>query len=64
MYLKSKALSEWVLNSFLIGSLLLICRDGIILFRPAHLHNKFEENNVEYKGSTSTSEINDFITKN
>lgn len=39
-------------------------RDGIVLFRPLLLNNKFEEDTVTYEGAPSTGEINDFITKN
>ncbi|KRT84796.1 Thioredoxin, partial [Oryctes borbonicus] len=39
-------------------------KDGIILFRPAHLNNKFEDGRVKYTGSASSEEINTFITKN
>ncbi|XP_065165106.1 protein disulfide-isomerase A3 [Atheta coriaria] len=36
--------------------------DGIVLFRPAHLHNKFEENNVKYEGDGS--DLREWINKN
>ena len=38
--------------------------DGIVLFRPHHLHNKFEDDSVAYSGPAVTGDINDFITKN
>lgn len=38
--------------------------DGIILFRPQHLHNKFEDDSVAYTGQATTADIQDFITKN
>ncbi|GJQ69959.1 ERp60 [Trypoxylus dichotomus] len=39
-------------------------KDAVILFRPAHLNNKFEDGRVKYTGSASSGEINTFITKN
>lgn len=44
--------------------LFLYCRDGIVLFRPLHLRNKFEEDSIVYSGAAATSEIDDFIHKN
>ncbi|EFA11421.1 Protein disulfide-isomerase-like Protein [Tribolium castaneum] len=38
--------------------------DGIVLFRPQHLHNKFEDDSVVYSGGAVTGEIQDFINKN
>ncbi|CAH1377773.1 hypothetical protein MTP99_019188 [Tenebrio molitor] len=38
--------------------------DGIVLYRPSHLHNKFEDDSVAYSGSPVTGEINDFINNN
>lgn len=38
--------------------------DGIVLFRPQHLHNKFEDDSVVYTGSAVTADIHDFINKN
>jgi protein disulfide isomerase family A protein 3 len=38
--------------------------DGIVLYRPAHLRSKFENDSVIYSGSAKTKEINDFITRN
>lgn len=38
--------------------------DGVVLFRPQHLTNKFEEGSVAYSGSVDKSQLNDFITKN
>jgi protein disulfide isomerase family A protein 3 len=39
-------------------------KDGLILFRPIHLQNKFEENSVKYTGDADATEIQKFITKN
>lgn len=39
-------------------------KDGLILFRPKHLQNKFEENSVTYSGKADASDIQKFITKN
>ncbi|XP_066158872.1 protein disulfide-isomerase A3 [Euwallacea fornicatus] len=38
--------------------------DGVVLFRPAHLKNKFEPESVTYSGSAETADLNDFVTKN
>ncbi|CAH1980493.1 unnamed protein product [Acanthoscelides obtectus] len=38
-------------------------KDSIVLFRPAHLHNKFEEHRVTYKGKADAGEIQKFIAK-
>lgn len=38
--------------------------DGIVLFRPKHLHNKFEPNSVQYDGPASKESIEKFITEN
>ncbi|KAJ8955403.1 hypothetical protein NQ318_003501 [Aromia moschata] len=38
-------------------------KDAIILFRPVHLHNKFEEKSIRYHGKADADEINEFITK-
>lgn len=38
--------------------------DGIVLFRPAHLNNKFEDNSVQYSGKADSADISTFITKN
>ncbi|XP_057666864.1 protein disulfide-isomerase A3 [Diorhabda carinulata] len=39
-------------------------KDGLVLFRPTHLQNKFEENSVKYTGGADAAEIQKFITKN
>ncbi|XP_030748346.1 protein disulfide-isomerase A3 [Sitophilus oryzae] len=38
--------------------------DAVILFRPAHLKNKFEPSSVTYSGPAESSDLNDFLTKN
>lgn len=38
--------------------------DGVVLFHPQHLANKFEEASVAYSGSVDKSQLNDFITQN
>ncbi|XP_022914992.2 protein disulfide-isomerase A3 [Onthophagus taurus] len=38
--------------------------DGIILFRPPHLANKFEEDMIKYTGEASTVDLHNFITSN
>lgn len=38
--------------------------DKIVLFRPKHLHNKFEPNSVVYDGSVSKEALNTFVEKN
>ncbi|EFA03047.1 protein disulfide-isomerase A3 [Tribolium castaneum] len=38
--------------------------DGIVLFRPPHLHNKFEKSSVLYEGDAETDEIIQFIMDN
>ncbi|XP_063241514.1 protein disulfide-isomerase A3 [Bacillus rossius redtenbacheri] len=38
--------------------------DAVVLYRPKHLHNKFEPNSVKYEGEPSKSEIEKFIQKN
>lgn len=38
--------------------------DGVVLFRPAHLHSKFEDSKVKYTGAAKSTDLNDFITKN
>lgn len=37
--------------------------DNIVLFRPKHLHNKFEADNLKYDGEDSQEAIEKFITK-
>ncbi|KAF7287794.1 hypothetical protein GWI33_003425 [Rhynchophorus ferrugineus] len=37
--------------------------DAVILFRPAHLKNKFEPNSVTYSGPAETADLNDFVFK-
>lgn len=39
-------------------------KDGIILVRPAHLNNKFEEDRVKYAGGASSADIHTFINDN
>lgn len=39
-------------------------KNGIVLFRPVHLQNKFEDNSVTYKGKADTSDIKEFISSN
>ncbi|EFN76813.1 protein disulfide-isomerase A3 [Harpegnathos saltator] len=39
-------------------------KNTIVLYRPKHLDNKFESNNVVYDGGDSISDINEFISKN
>lgn len=41
-----------------------IYRDGVVLFRAAHLQNKFEDNTIKYDGKPNTADLNDFITEN
>lgn len=36
-------------------------KDNVILFRPKHLHNKFEEDHVKYDGEGTTESMQDFI---
>ncbi|XP_075463953.1 protein disulfide-isomerase A3-like [Ascaphus truei] len=38
--------------------------EGIVLFRPPHLHNKFEDGAVTFKGPFSVARIKKFIQKN
>lgn len=38
--------------------------DGIILFRPNHLDNKFEKKEIKYNGASEFDDIQSFITKN
>ncbi|CAG9817020.1 unnamed protein product [Phaedon cochleariae] len=37
--------------------------DGIVLFRPEYLKNKFEDSSVKYQGTANSEEINKFITE-
>uniref|UniRef100_V5GVX1 Protein disulfide-isomerase n=2 Tax=Anoplophora glabripennis TaxID=217634 RepID=V5GVX1_ANOGL len=37
-------------------------KDGVVLFRAAHLQNKFEDGTVKYDGKPNTADLNDFIT--
>jgi len=39
-------------------------RDAIVLFRPKHLHNKFEPNSVKYEGASKKEDIESWINKN
>ncbi|CAG9855022.1 unnamed protein product [Phyllotreta striolata] len=39
-------------------------KDGLVLFRPQHLQNKFEDNSVKYTGGADAEDIQKFITKN
>ena len=39
-------------------------KDAVILFRPKHLHNKFEPNSVKYEGSVKKEDIESWIIKN
>lgn len=39
-------------------------KDGVLLFRPAHLNNKFEESSVKYTGDANSADIHKFITNN
>jgi protein disulfide isomerase family A protein 3 len=39
-------------------------RDAVVLFRPKHLHNKFEPNAVEYEGPGKKEDIESWINKN
>ncbi|KAF2882311.1 hypothetical protein ILUMI_23876 [Ignelater luminosus] len=39
-------------------------KDAVVLFRPPHLANKFEDDSVTYSGKAVTGDINEFITKN
>lgn len=47
---------------------LIICivfsRDGIVLFRPKILQNKFEENTVSFDGGDSVGDVTAFIQNN
>lgn len=36
------------------------CRNGIVLFRAAHLSNKFEPDFVKFEGKTK-EDLNDFV---
>lgn len=38
--------------------------DNIVLFRPKHLHNKFEPNFIVYEGAATKEAINTFVEKN
>ncbi|KAJ9595872.1 hypothetical protein L9F63_012931, partial [Diploptera punctata] len=38
--------------------------DAIVLYRPKHLHNKFEPNSVKYEGASKKEDIDTFINKN
>lgn len=38
--------------------------NGIVLFRPNHLNNKFEEKEITYSGAAEFDDIQDFIDKN
>ncbi|CAH0562010.1 unnamed protein product [Brassicogethes aeneus] len=38
--------------------------DGIVLFRPSHLNNKFEESTIKFTGKSDADSIKTFITKN
>lgn len=38
--------------------------DKIVLFRPKHLHNKFEPNLVVYEGSANKEALNTWVEKN
>lgn len=39
-------------------------KDAIVLYRPKHLHNKFEPDSVKYEGGSKKEEIDTFINKN
>lgn len=39
-------------------------KDAVILFRPKHLHNKFEPKSVKYEGSGKKEDIESWINKN
>ncbi|XP_072402081.1 protein disulfide-isomerase A3 [Diabrotica undecimpunctata] len=39
-------------------------KDGLVLFRPAHLQNKFEDSKVQYSGSADAGSIQTFVNKN
>ncbi|XP_075216151.1 disulfide-isomerase A3 [Lycorma delicatula] len=39
-------------------------KDGIVLFRPKHLHNKFEQSFITYDGPPSKDSIEKWITEN
>ena len=39
-------------------------KDAVILFRPKHLHNKFEPNLVKCEGSVKKEDIESWINKN
>ncbi|KAM8921511.1 protein disulfide-isomerase A3-like [Pelodytes ibericus] len=41
-----------------------IDKEGIVLFRPSHLHSKFENSTVAFKGTISVAQIKKFIQKN
>ncbi|CAH1134868.1 unnamed protein product [Ceutorhynchus assimilis] len=38
--------------------------DGVVLFRPAHLKNKFEDASVTYSGKADSADLNEWVTKN
>lgn len=44
--------------------LVIFFSDGVVLFRAAHLNNKFEENSAKYSGKATADDIKDFITEN
>ncbi|XP_018325556.1 protein disulfide-isomerase A3 [Agrilus planipennis] len=39
-------------------------KNGIVLFRPPHLSNKFEDDSVTYDGDADVTAINDFVVNN
>lgn len=39
-------------------------KDTVVLFRPSHLHSKFEESEIAYAGAAKSDEIQTFIKKN
>lgn len=43
---------------------LIFSSDAIVLYRPKHLANKFEDDFVVYSGPADSVDINQFITKN
>lgn len=38
--------------------------DAVVLYRPKHMSNKFEEDFVVYTGSADSTDLNDFVKKN
>ncbi|PSN47365.1 Protein disulfide-isomerase A3 [Blattella germanica] len=39
-------------------------KDAVVLYRPKHLHNKFEDNSVKYEGANKKEEMESWVNKN